>query len=424
MNINELNKKELKDFIKENGFFFHMQCNKLDKNELNLLQTNNTVYKETGKQIPEWDNILVFSWIASQWFKKWEKSRNWYKYDQDGWEFTEYFKNPLILWQHDNQYWGIGHSVKFWKDSEWNLNILFYVDLDTLDDKSKVQVERWYVTAVSTWAISIEEKFEDVSSGNLLTIDEAEEKYSFDEIWYAYMGMSDKLILVVTKAKMIENSMVTIWSNEWAIVWITDWLENRFKIVADKYKTSHNLKINEIKQDQEKNEEIEEKVAETEIQPNNTPKDIIPENEEKLQDSFKNKNDNQNLIDINILDWKMSDMIKKVDDFEKQINDKFENINNIFESIKTDYVSNETLTNKIEDLKNNLEKTFNDSIETFKKENEDTIKSLQEDDILIADAFSDLVNKLKNTVFDGIKQELKQEDKPKTKLYNQLASIK
>ena len=117
-------------------------------------------------------------------------------------------------------------------------------------------------------------------------------------------------------------------------------------------------------------------------------------------------------------------MIKKVDDFEKQINDKFENINNIFKSIKTDYVSNETLTNKIEDLKNNLEKTFNDSIETFKKENEDTIKSLQEDDILIADAFSDLVNKLKNTVFDGIKQELRQEDKPKTNLYNQLASIK
>ena len=413
-NINELNKKELKDFIKENGFFFHMQCNKIDKNELNLLQTNNTVYKETGKQIPEWDNILVFSWIASQWFKKWEKSRNWYKYDQDGWEFTEYFKNPLILWQHDNQYWGIGHSVKFWKDSEWNLNILFYVDLDTLDDKSKVQVERWYVTAVSTWAISIEEKFEDVSSGNLLTIDEAEEKYSFDEIWYAYMGMSDKLILVVTKAKMIENSMVTIWSNEWAIVWITDWLENRFKIVADRYKKEHDLKVNEIKQEEEKETETD-----------NTPKDIIPENEEKQteENSLETKEINQ-INDFN-LDWKMSDMIKQeINGFEKQINNEFENINKRLDSIKNDYISNEIFTEKLEDLKNNLEKTFNDSIETFKKDNENTIKSLQEDDLLIWETLNELVNKLRNTVFDGIKQEMKQDDKPKTNLYNQLASIK
>ena len=75
-------------------------------------------------------------------------------------------------------------------------------------------------------------------------------------------------------------------------------------------------------------------------------------------------------------------------------------------------------------MKNNLEKTFNDSIETFKKDNENTIKSLQEDDLLIWETLNELVNKLRNTVFDGIKQEMKQDDKPKTNLYNQLASIK
>ena len=118
-------------------------------------------------------------------------------------------------------------------------------------------------------------------------------------------------------------------------------------------------------------------------------------------------------------------MIKQeINGFEKQINNEFENINKRLDSIKNDYISNEIFTEKLEDLKNNLEKTFNDSIETFKKDNENTIKSIQEDDILITEAFSDLVNKLRNTVFDGIKQEMKQDDKPKTNLYNQLASIK
>jgi len=61
--------------------------------------------------------------------------------------------------------------------------------------------------------------FEDVEDeGNLLTFEDAEDKYGYYEVLMSYFGSSDKLIYTVTKALMIENSVVTIGSNEKAIL--------------------------------------------------------------------------------------------------------------------------------------------------------------------------------------------------------------
>lgn len=50
--------------------------------------------------------------------------------------------NPIILWQHECDYGGIGHAVEFWLDESKNLNALFYVDLETLEPRNAAQVKK------------------------------------------------------------------------------------------------------------------------------------------------------------------------------------------------------------------------------------------------------------------------------------------
>ncbi len=280
--IKGLNKKELKDYINTNGFFFHTLCDKVTTDEANDILTDSMKKKKVNfiTEAPKWDNIIIFRWIASQSYWKWEKSRNGYKYDQNGWDTTNYWKNPIILWQHNASYGWIGKCMSFWLDDENNLNTMFFVDTNNLDERNAYQVKNWYVTAISTWAISKEHMFEDQEDDyKMITQEEAEEKYDFWEVLYALWGMSDKLILVVTKSEMLEHSMVTIWSNWEAIAWkenasdiisLTDWIWKHFRDYAEKYKISKwlveedklwkinefrkNLKINIMENDEIENE--------------------------------------------------------------------------------------------------------------------------------------------------------------------------
>lgn len=252
----KLNKKELKDYINTNGFFFHIQCEQLKKDEIENILTDARRKNQTStqKQIPIWENIVVFKWIASQNYAKGEKSRNGYKYEQNGWDFSAYNKNPIILWQHDSKYGWIGHAIEFWNDVEWNLCILFYVDTDTLEDRNKIQVQRGYVTAISTWAISLEIKFEDAETWELYEMEDAEDKFGWENVWRALMWMSDVLTLIVTKAQMAETSLVTIWSNEEAIA-LPNAISNHYTKYAEQYKTMKTDELNketpntEIKED-------------------------------------------------------------------------------------------------------------------------------------------------------------------------------
>lgn len=246
MDIKWFSKKELKDYVNTNGFFFHMQCNTLEPKMVNeMLQDTTIDMIKTWVEIPTWEDVIVYQWIASQNYWVWEKSRNGYKYDQKGWDFTDYNYNPLVLFQHDTNQ-PIGNTISFWYDQAWNLNIMFFIYKDTLDWVDKVRVEKGLIRALSTWALTDEYMFEETETGNLITEEDAEEKYGWGNLIDAYMWISEFLILVITKARMLENSLVTMWSNEQALA-IQNGIWQYFKNKAELLKEKLWDKINERK---------------------------------------------------------------------------------------------------------------------------------------------------------------------------------
>jgi len=213
MDFTSMSKKEFKEYINQNWFFVNFNAKKIDKNDLDLTETN---WAKRMAKLPKWDSILVFEGIASQNYAKWDKNRNGYKIDPNGWDTKNYKNNPIMLLQHNHEYWGIGHSVKLSIDSEWNLVNMFYVDLNTLDEKTRYQVENWFITAVSTSHITLEDMIEDNKTGKRMTREEAHEEWV--DLWGVMFWYNEEYTLVVTKAEMIENSLVTIGSNAEAIV--------------------------------------------------------------------------------------------------------------------------------------------------------------------------------------------------------------
>jgi len=227
--------------ITENRFDLPMTCDKLDQASIDSIlsmKIDASKMKKTWKTIPTSENIVVFKGIVSQNYAAGEASRNSYKYDQTGWIFDSYSLNPVILWQHDQYYGAIGHAVQFWLDEEKNLNGLFYVDLDTLEPRHAKQIKNGYVSGISTWAITVEYMFEENDTGNKLTKAEAEEKYGWENVFYALYGWANDFItLIITKAQMIENSMVTIGSNEKALA-VQNSIGKSFTKIAEEYKNS------------------------------------------------------------------------------------------------------------------------------------------------------------------------------------------
>lgn len=293
--IESKTKKELKDFVNENGFFFHIKCDAITTDEAKAILTDAkaSVLAETGKEIPVGENIVVFKGIASQNYAKGEKNRNGYKYDQNGWNFDSYLANPIILWQHNAQYGGIGNAISFWKDKEDNLCALFFVDLETLDERNRVQVKRGYVTAISTGAIAKEYKFEENETGDLYTEEEAEDKFGSWNVFLAYIGQNENLTLVVTKAEMLENSLVTIGSNEQAIA-MQNAMGNFFKAIGDDYKLKKESTMTKqvageglVDDVNEESEEVAEETPTSEENSEEVPSEETPVSEEVPADEAK-----------------------------------------------------------------------------------------------------------------------------------------
>lgn len=218
--------------------YFNMQVNSISLNKLKELewQKSKTLFKNS-EAIPEWDNIMVFQWIFSQNFKKGEKSRNGYKYDQNWWIVDNYARLPIILWQHDDNYGWIGMTQELYLDTNNNLSWIFYVDLDTLEERNAKQVKKWFVKSVSTWAITLEDWFEDNETWKVYSQEEAMEKYWFENILNALWGAwNSVLTYIVSKAELVENSLVTIWSNYWAIAKSVNTLSDEMKKKAEELK--------------------------------------------------------------------------------------------------------------------------------------------------------------------------------------------
>lgn len=195
-----MNKKELKEFINKNGFFLHItELNKLDKNFI----------EENKISVPKGDNILVFSGVASQAFGKGEVSRNGYKIDPKGWDLTNYLKNPQILLSHNGEE-PIGKAISV-SATEKGLEINFYINLDWVKDEAdKNRLRDGAYSTLSTGHITKEYKFENKENGEILSVEEAEKKYGIGK-WELFY--SDAWNFVVTKAELIEVSMVTTPSN-------------------------------------------------------------------------------------------------------------------------------------------------------------------------------------------------------------------
>mgnify|MGYP007040048874 FL=1 len=209
--------------VQENWFFINFVADHLSVEDsvkkLSKVDSKNIMF-ESPEDIPSWENIIVLSWILSQNYPVGQKSRNWYKILQTGVDYSDYKHNNIVLLMHDDSFGGVGRTKAIYLDKQGNSNIIMYVDLNTIKDENiKYQIRNWYMKWVSTGHNLIESKFEDVEdNGKLLTFDEAMDKYGELEVWYAYFGRSDKLIYTVTKALMIENSVVTIGSNEKAVL--------------------------------------------------------------------------------------------------------------------------------------------------------------------------------------------------------------
>lgn len=316
--------------------FFDMNISSVDKNKLQELkwEKSTTIYKNE-KEIPKGDNILVFEWIFSQNFKKWEVSRNWYKYIQDGWVVDNYARMPIILWQHNDAYGWIWFTSEIWQDSKWNLVWLFWVDLDMLEERNAKQVKWWFVSSISTWAITLEDWFEEIETWKIYSQDEARDKFWFENILDALFRQSDRILnYVVTKAELVENSLVTIWSNYWAIAKSVNTLSDEMREKAEE------LKKNKSSNDETLHTNYKSDMSKADIE-KTLKDDVAPETK---SDKVEDKN------------------IDKVDDVET---DKVED-----KDINKKENSVEALQNKITELEN--------SFDTYKNEVEKEIKELKE----------------------------------------------
>lgn len=193
-----MNKKELKKYINENGFF--LQLDTLEK------QDNSASGEEK-------ENIIHFKGLASQKFGKGEVSRNGYKIDPKGWDTKNYMKNAQILLSHDDGE-PIGRATKITPSAN-GLEIEFYINLNWVrDDADKARITDGAFSALSTGHITKEYKFENKETGEVLSPEEAEEKYDTDK-WDLFYG--DAWNFVVTKAELLEVSLVSLPSNPEAL---------------------------------------------------------------------------------------------------------------------------------------------------------------------------------------------------------------
>jgi len=304
-------KKELKQFINENGFF--LQFDKLDIIKNNDLQIEENAIK-TGVKVPEGENIVVFKGLASQAFEVGEASRNEYKIDPKGWDFTNYSKNSQILLSHDSSE-PVGKAISLTKGKD-GLQIQFYVNTDWLDEVNAKRVRGGAFSGLSTGHITHEVKFENNETGEILDSEEAEEKYGLD-FWD--MLWSDAWTKIVTKAELVEVSLVTLPSNPDALILnnsLQKYFENQMKtkkpnnieeekkedVKTDQPTTEDKEK--EVETPEEKNEPEngteapEEKPTETPETPENGEQVETPENGDEVSEDEKQEISEENYIEL------------------------------------------------------------------------------------------------------------------------------
>lgn len=214
--VNTEEKKELKKFINENGFFLNIDSvEEVKEDSIEELVNGLEDATRTTAVLPKGENanVMVFRGLASQKYGKGEKNRNGYKYDVNGFDLKNYKKNPLVLLQH-NREMPIGKTLSL-NITENGLEILYYVDFNTKAGKEyEHEIRSGLIGMLSTGAITNDWGIEDNKTGKVMSRAEAKEKGI--SLWDVLWGESVDYTLIITSAELIENSQVTIGSNEGA----------------------------------------------------------------------------------------------------------------------------------------------------------------------------------------------------------------
>lgn len=200
-------KKDLKQFINENGFFLQSDAvTAVDKQEAEAL----TDAFRTRVKLPSGNNVQVYRGKLSQNFPKGEKSRNGYKYDHTGVMLDSYKDKPIVLLQHDSEM-PIGYVLNIAVTPDDGIDITYFVDFSTQAAKKyEHEIKSGYIGMLSTGAISHDWLIEDNKTGERLSPQEARAR-GWD-IWD-----EDNYTRVVTKWELVESSVVTIGSNPKAL---------------------------------------------------------------------------------------------------------------------------------------------------------------------------------------------------------------
>ena len=159
------------------------------------------------------------------------------------------------------------------------------MDLDTLEPRHAKQIKNGYTAGVSTGASTVEYMFEDNSTGDRYSKKDAEEKFGWENVINALLGNSNILTLIITKAKLLENSLVTIGSNAKAVA-LQNSIGDYFGRIAEDYKTLHSNK------NSMKNKDAITPEVKTELPVDEAPVTETPETDtnsvEVLQNEVKN----------------------------------------------------------------------------------------------------------------------------------------
>jgi len=404
MEFQDMSKKEFKDYINKNWFFVNFNATKINKNDLEE-KLNNNKWKLMWKMPKVDDNILVFEWVLSQNYGLWEKNRNWYKIDPNGWDFSDYKNNPIILLQHNHENGWIGRAVKFDINESWDLTSIFYVDLNTLDEKTRYQIENWYISSVSTSHITIEDMVEDNKTGKRMTREEAMEEW-VDVRWVLFW-YDENYTLVVTKANMIENSMVTIWSNEKAIVshnsvwnYFTNKYINTLELTDEKKNEllQNNFLSNDIKTMIKKTNDVKTSKSNTKVDETKVNETNVEETKADETKADETKTDETKVEETKVDETKVDETkVEETKDDETKVEET--KVDETKNKVSENNDSSENDETKAESENDEVEKSENDenTAENFVREVVDnSIKSLKENDLIKLDeTISWLENKIK-----------------------------
>lgn len=237
-----MEKKDLKKFINENGFFLHVQSERLERDEIQY--DENAI--RTGVKAPTGESIMFFKGTATEEFKKGETNRNGYKIDVDAWDWKNYKKNPIVLLQHNSNE-PIGKVMEI-LPHEKGVDVVYYVDKNALDEKNAARMEAGLIPMLSTGSLAHEVMFEHEKTGDRLP-----ENEFFDLPWKEMKNY----IRVITKAEAVEISAVTIGSNPNALT-----VKNALEIYFNNRHMDQEEKVNKEKKEAEEAAENAEETAE------------------------------------------------------------------------------------------------------------------------------------------------------------------